>query len=81
MEPNLNKIDNKALMRLKACKSPAQLKAFLASVYMSGYKDGINADVDPNVNYIAIEKGVVYECGNCNATLFLEELVKKDDDK
>lgn len=81
MEPNFDKIDKKALMRLKACKNPAQLLAFLKSIYMSGYMDGIQADVDPNINYIAIEKGVVYECGNCNATLFLEELSKEGKSK
>ena len=59
------KIDRRTLMLIKGCKTDAKLIAFLEKFYEQAFKDGANADVDPNISYVAIKKGVRYECGCC----------------
>ena len=60
-------------MMVKSIKTPEKLFEFLSEVYKRGFEDGANADVDPNIHYMAIKRGVRYECGNCGAQLFLDE--------
>lgn len=67
------KFDKRTYMLIKG-SSPDRMRAFLEEVYRLGFEDGANSDVDPDVDYIAIKKGVVYECEVCGATLLLETL-------
>ena len=61
-------------MMVKSIKSPERLFEFLSEIYKRGFEDGANADVDPSIHYMALKKNVRYECGNCGATLHLDEL-------
>ena len=65
-------IDRRTLANIRKM-SLNQLGTFLEEFYEQAFKDGANADVDPNINYVAIKKGVKYECGCCGAELILEE--------
>ena len=65
-------IDRRTLANIRKM-SLNQLGTFLEEFYEQAFKDGANADVDPNINYVAIKKGVKYECGCCVAELILEE--------
>lgn len=67
------KFDRRTYMTVKACKSPAEMYAFLERIYTIGYQDGVDADVDPTVRYMAIKEGTEYVCGNCGAKLEFEE--------
>ena len=73
------KIDKKILMQIRKTKSLAELEAFMQRFYEQAFKDGANADVDPNINYVAIKKGVKYECGCCGAELILDEREVEDE--
>ena len=75
------KIDKRVLMTLKGCKTDEKLIAFLQAYYKQAFEDGANADVDPNVDYIAIKKGTAYECGCCGAVLHLEDLKEGAEDE
>ena len=46
--------------------------SFVSQVYRQGFIDGANADVDPNIHYIAINSGTEYICGHCGAVLQFE---------
>ena len=70
---NPPKFDKRTFKMITGCKDPAKLFGFLTEVYRRGFEDGANADVDPSIHYMALKKGVVYECGNCGAVLQLEE--------
>ena len=74
------KIDKRVLMTLKGCKTNEKLEKFLQEFYKQAFEDGANADVDPDVNYIAIKKGTAYECGCCGAVLHLEDLKEGNND-
>ena len=50
----------------------AEMRAFCERLYRQGFEDGANADVDPNIKYIAVKDGTEYICGNCGAKLELE---------
>ena len=65
-------------MLIKGCKTDAKLIAFLQEFYKKAFEDGANANVDPNIDYIPIEKGVRYECGCCGAELHLEDMKEGD---
>ena len=65
------KVDKKMLVRIRGM-SLKELEAFLNNFYKQAFTDGANADVDPNINYVAIKKGVKYECGCCGAELILD---------
>lgn len=67
-------------MLIKGCKTDAKLIAFLEKFYEQAFQDGANADVDPNISYVAIKKGVKYECGCCGAELFLDEMEGETDE-
>ena len=67
------KFDKRTYMKIKG-STPEKMFAVLEEIYRLGFEDGANADVDPDVDYIAIRKGVVYECEVCGATLLLEDL-------
>ena len=69
------KIDKKMLVKIRGM-SLKELEAFLNNFYKQAFTDGANADVDPNIKYVAIKKGVTYECGWCGAELTLEEEVE-----
>lgn len=66
------KIDKEMLKQIKAMPLH-ELQKFLIKFYNQAYFNGINADVDPNIKYVAIKKGVTYECGCCRAELMLGE--------
>ena len=66
------KIDKKTIVMIREMSIP-QLQKFLENFYKQAFQDGANADVDPNIKYLAIKKGVKYECGCCGAELFLGE--------
>ena len=66
------KFDKRTYLRIKGCKTPEKMFEFLQEVYKRGFEDGANADVDPSIHYMALKRGVVYECGNCGARLFLD---------
>ena len=70
------KIDKEMLKQIKAMPLH-ELQKFLIKFYNQAYFNGINADVDPNIKYVAIKKGVTYECGWCGAELTLEEEVEQ----
>lgn len=70
MEP---KFDKRTYMKIKG-STPEKMFTFLREIYKLGFIDGANSTVDTNVDYIAIKKGVVYECEACGATLHLEDL-------
>ena len=72
------KFDKRTFMRIKGCKSQEEMFSFLQEVYRRGFEDGANADVDPSIHYMALKKGVTYECGNCGAVLHLEEGEKNE---
>lgn len=57
--------------RLKQA-SYAEMLSFVSQVYKQGFIDGANADVDPNIHYIAINNGTEYICGHCGAVLQFE---------
>lgn len=67
------KFDKRTYMIIKGMKSPEKMFAFLQEIYKQGFVDGANADVDPSVHYMALKKGVRYECGCCGAELQLDE--------
>lgn len=67
------KFDKRTFMKLKGMRSPQEAFAFCMEIYRRGYVDGINADVDPSIHYMALKTGVTYVCGNCGAELILEE--------
>lgn len=48
-------------------------------LYRQGFEDGANADVDPNIKYIAVKDGTEYICGNCGAKLELEGIDGRTD--
>ena len=74
------KFDKATFMKIKGCKSPERLFDFLQEVYRRGFEDGANADVDPSIHYMALKRGVRYECGCCGATLFLDEQEGDEDE-
>ena len=68
------KFDKRTFMRIKGMKSQEEMFRFLSEVYRLGFEDGANSETDPSIHYMALKKGVRYDCGNCGAELFLEEL-------
>ncbi len=64
-------LDTQTFKRLKKA-SYAEMRAFCERLYRQGFEDGANADVDPNIKYIAIKEGTEYICGNCKARLELD---------
>lgn len=71
------KFDKRTYMKIKGIKDPAEMFRFLDELYKIGFEDGANADVNPSIRYMALKKGVKYECGCCGAELFLEDEVEK----
>jgi len=67
------KFDKRTFMKVKGIKSQEEMFRFLSEIYRLGFEDGANADVDPSIHYMALKRGVTYECGNCGAVLHLEE--------
>lgn len=67
------KFDKRTFMMIKGIKSPERLFDFLQEIYKQGFEDGANADVDPPIHYMALKRGVKYECGCCGAELILDE--------
>ena len=66
------KIDKRTLLMVKAMPL-GNLKDFLEKFYEEAFRDGANADVDPNIKYMVIKKGVKYECGCCGAELHFDQ--------
>ena len=73
------KFDKRTFLLIKGMKDPAKLFAFLHEVYRQGFIDGANSDVDPSIHYMALKRGVKYECGNCGAELFLDDSEVEDE--
>ena len=67
------KFDKRTFLLIKGIKDPAKLFDFLHEVYKQGFEDGANADVDPSIHYMALKRGVKYECGCCGAELILDD--------
>lgn len=67
------RFDKRTFLKIKGIKSPERMFEFLQEIYRLGFEDGANADVDPSVHYMALKRGVVYECGNCGAVLHLDD--------
>lgn len=66
-------LDKETYKKLKQA-SYAKMLGFITSIYKQGFEDGANADVDPNIKYIAVKDGTEYICGNCGVKLELEEI-------
>ena len=66
-------LDRNTFLKLKKA-GYAEMRAFCERLYRQGFEDGANADVDPNIKYIAVKDGTEYICGNCGAKLELEEI-------
>ena len=64
-------LDRTTFLKLKKA-GYAEMRAFCERLYRRGFEDGANADVDPNIKYIAVKDGTEYICGNCGAKLELE---------
>ena len=78
MEKRLEKerkvlLDTQTFRKLKKA-GYAEMRAFCERLYRQGFEDGANADVDPNIKYIAVKDGTEYICGNCGAKLELERM-------
>lgn len=71
-------IDKKIVTQLAKTKDPKVIEAFLERFYEMAFRDGANADVDPNITYLAIKRGVKYECGCCGAELILDDSEETD---
>ena len=72
------KFDKRTFMMIKGMKDPAKMFAFLHEVYRQGFIDGANSDVDPSIHYMALKRGVRYECGCCGAELILDDSEETD---
>lgn len=66
-------LDTQTFKKLKKA-GYAEMRAFCERLYRQGFEDGANADVDPNIKYIAIKEGTEYICGNCKARLELDAI-------
>lgn len=71
-------LDKRTYQKLKQA-SYVQMLAFITEIYKQGFEDGANADVDPNIKYIAVKEGTEYICGNCKARLEIGELSDPDE--
>ena len=71
-------LDRNTFLKLKKA-GYAEMRAFCERLYRQGFEDGANADVDPNIKYIAVKDGTEYICGNCGAKLELEEIDGRTD--
>ena len=65
-------------MKIKGIKTPEEMFRFLDELYKIGFEDGANADVDPSIRYMALKRGVKYECGCCGAELILDDSEETD---
>ena len=74
------KFDKRTFMKIKGCKKPEELYAFCQELYRRDFEDGANADVDPSIHYMALKRGVKYECGCCGAQLFLDDQEEEEND-
>lgn len=72
------KFDKRTFMKIKGIKTPEEMFRFLDELYKIGFEDGANADVDPSIRYMALKRGVKYECGCCGAELILDDSEETD---
>ena len=54
-------LDRNTFLKLKKA-GYAEMRAFCERLYRQGFEDGANADVDPNIKYIAVKDGTEYIC-------------------
>lgn len=67
------KFDKRTFMAVRGMNQE-KMFAYLYEVYRMGYEDGKNDTEGKNIHFMALKRGVTYECGNCGAELFIEEV-------